>query len=81
MALSIARQEYAAEIFLAEMRRQFFLDNPAALDCPVKSLASYPPTQRRMLMKAMSTVVASLDPINEPSFQKWVAGKTKGDQP
>jgi hypothetical protein len=70
------RIEYATEIFLAEMRRQFVLMNPN-VDVPVRTLRDYPENQRSALMKAVEKSIKSSAPAADAFFETWTENRNQ----
>ena len=73
------RLTYAAEVFLAEARRQFARLNPGQ-DCPIKRLNDYPPDQRSALMAAIEKANLALDPKSDQAFLQWSLSQQQENQ-
>lgn len=73
------RATYAAEIFLASMRKSFFLANPGE-ENPVKPLNAYPEKQRSAIINAVSKAVMATQPEGDEAFEKWRKDNATNDQ-
>lgn len=74
MAMQRPRLQFAAVVFLAEMRRQWAKQNPG-VPCPVKSLEKYSEDQRSALMAAIERAIESSKPEADQTFISWTVGK------
>lgn len=70
MSLSRKRIEYAAEVFLASMRRSFITRHPD-VECPVKTIGEYNEADRGALVKALESALKSSDPKADAAFAAW----------
>lgn len=74
------RLEFAAEGFLARMRREHANQNGAAAS-PVKKLVDYPPAGRSALMNALERSIEMAGPEYDAAFTAWCEQRAAaGDQ-
>lgn len=66
------RLEFATAGFLMEMRRQWAKLHPQE-NCPIKSLADYPPAERSALMAGVQKVIQYAGPDADQAFAAWLA--------
>ena len=79
--LSRLRLEYAAEVFLASMRKAHIKRNPSADPSIVRRLAEYPPEQAADLMAAIQASIVSISPEAEVRFNEWAQKRTSQQNP
>lgn len=64
------RLEFAAEGFLAAMRREFKRMHPAD-PSPIRTLADYSPADRSALMKSLAAAIKLTEAENDNAFETW----------
>lgn len=64
------RLEFAAEGFLAAMRKEWLKANPDA-ESPVGDLVSYSPAHRSILMRAVGAAILASQPARDEAFTTW----------
>lgn len=76
------REEFATEIFIRELKRQWFRQHPSANpeDCPVGMLFEYPRPQQIALIRAVAAAAAAMHGSPE-MFLKWLQLKTGETSP
>jgi hypothetical protein len=65
------RLEYAAEAFLAGMRKEFLKHHPGQ-DCPIREFRDYTPSDRSILMRAVLATATAVSPEHDEAFSKWL---------
>lgn len=72
MSIPRRRLEYATLAFMAEMRRQWVVENPDT-PCPIKPLEEYPEGQRSALMLSIGRAITSASKEADITFATWLA--------
>lgn len=80
MTISRPRLEYAAEGFIASMRRSW-ISRHGDKPCPVKrSLSEYPSEDRGALIKAIEIAIKMTEPAADGGFTNWQETKKQNAQ-
>lgn len=73
------RLEFAAESFLATMRREFMRQHPErAQATPYRELREYAPGDRSALMKAVGAAIKASQAESDEAFRDWCERRTSG---
>lgn len=73
------RLEFAAELFLATMRREFVRQHPErAQAAPFRELREYAPGDRSALMKAVGAAIKAGQSESDGAFRDWCERRVSG---